>query len=378
MPAFDGLRTYLRTICASGHVPGAVFRLSRDGEPLFFEAHGFSNVDTGRAMRTDALFRVKSMTKLVTTLAVLRTVEAGRLGLLEPLARYLPAFANPRVLRDDGQEVHYSTAGRPITIYDLMTHTSGMTYGQGHPIVTRHYKDAGLYFDIDFKTPLTAQELAARLATLPLAFEPGTRWAYSWGSDVLGAVLEIIHDAPLDTVFADTVLGPLGLESTSFRPGARAQDRLVQIPRHHKILTHEGDSGEQEDFLSGGEGLTSTAEDWGRLVDHVLSLRRNPGIISRHTAGYMLSDHIGRLRMEPGFPLQPAYSYAMGVYTRVQPGLSTAPAAVGEFGWWGSWGTAFWGDPANRIAGVLMMQRPDESREIIESVKFLSYSALDY
>jgi len=383
MGAFEGarpvglaaLRDFLARACAERRVPGLVVRIVHRGETVLHEAFGAFGSGSAAAMPLDAVFRVKSMTKLVTTIAALRAAEEGRLGLLDPVAEFLPAFRNLEVLAGEGSGDGCERLARPLQIYHLLTHTSGLSYGQCGAETSRLYKQAGLYFDIDFKTPFSTSELVERLAELPLAFQPGSRWAYSWASDVLGRILEIVHGKPLDVVFRENVLDPLGLASIRFDIASAGRRLLVLPPEHDRIDRGGDDKAGDLRFLSGGEGLLATADDWGRLVDSLVFPSR-AGILSRHSIEFMLSDHIGRLRRLPGFPLQPAYSYAMGSFVRVAAGLSSAQGSVGEFGWWGSWGTAYWGDPAARLTGVLMMQQPDESRRFIETVKFLTYAAL--
>lgn len=370
------LRDYFRRACDTGRVPGLVVRIAFRGEPILHEAFGSFGPGVDEAMPLDAVFRVKSMTKLVTSLAALRAAEEGRIALLQEVADFLPAFGEAEVLAGAEIGAGRGPLAEPLRIYHLLTHTSGLSYGQCGPETARLYKEAGLYFDIDFKTPLSTVELADRLAALPLAFQPGTRWAYSWGADVVGRILEVAYSKPLSAVFREAVLDPLGLSSIGFDIDPAERGRLVPPPEHDRIARGGDDKAGDLRFLSGGEGLLSTAEDWGRLVDAIILAPRGRDVLSPRSVDYMLSDHVGPLRDRPDFPLQPAYSFGMGSYVRVAPGLSSAQGSVGEFGWWGSWGTAYWGDPAAGLSGVLMMQQPDESRSVIETVKFLAYAAL--
>jgi CubicO group peptidase (beta-lactamase class C family) len=374
---FGPLDGYLSRACDKGDIPGAVVRLGKDGEAVFYKAYGWLDHQQTLPMPLTAVFQAKSMTKLATSLAMLITVERGLAGLLEPVDKFIPSFGQLKVLKSNADIGATEPLHRPLTLYDLLTHTSGLSYGQCDGLTQQLYKNAGLYFDIDFRTPLSTQELVDRLAGLPLAFQPGARWAYSWASDVIGRALEIVHDAPLDEVFRRLIFGPLSMQMTGFRFIADMRGLLVPSPRHSRIFYREMDNDDEQSFLSGGEGLLTTADDWGRLVDMMVNDTADVGLLSTRLKDYMLADHIGRLREHPTFPLQQAFTYGMGVYLRLAKGLSTAPGWPGEFGWWGSWGCAFWGNRQERLSGVLMMQQPDESRAVVERVKLLAYAALE-
>ncbi|WP_454887640.1 serine hydrolase domain-containing protein [Sphingomonas oryzagri] len=370
---FDVIRSYLQRLSDSGEIPGAVFRLNRRGKVIFHEAIGFIDLKRTSPIPLDGMFRAKSMTKLVTTILVLQAAERGLVSLLDPVARFLPSFGEMKVLADpDGFETQ--PLRRPVTLYDLLTHTSGLSYGQTGRATNQIYKEAGLYFDIDFRTPLSTMELVERLSALPLAFQPGSRWAYSWASDVLGRVLEVIWGEALDTIFSLKLLAPLGVPDIGFRAGS--EHPLIPAPEHERIFYRDLNEDDGGTFFSGGEGLLSTADAWGRLVDFVVDDDIAPELLSSRSRQYMISDHVGRLRELPGFPLQQGYTYGMGSYVRLERGLGTAQGMPGEFGWWGSWGASFWGSRSEQISAVLMMQQPDESRAIVEAVKFMSYAAL--
>ena len=370
------LREFLSRACSKGNPPGLVVRLSWRGEPILHEAFGVFGPGLSEPMPIDAVFRVKSMTKLVTSIAALRAAEEGRIGLLQEVAEYIPSFARVEVLSGPERGAPRVPLAGPLRVYHLLAHTSGLSYGQCGPETAHVYKDAGLYFDIDFKTPLSTAELAERLAALPLAFQPGSRWAYSWGADVVGRILEVAYGKALDEIYRELVFDPLGLASTSFGIDDAKRHLLVPPPEHDRIDRGGEDKAGDLRFFSGGEGLISTAADWGRLLDSLVFPPPGDRLLSPRSVRFMLSDHIGPLRDRPDFPLQPAYTFGLGSYVRIAAGLSSAQGSPGEFGWWGSWGTAYWGDPAAGLSGVLMMQQPDESRSFVEGLKFIAYSAL--
>ena len=376
---FQIISRIIQTAVDDGSIPGAVFRLSRKGEVLYHEAFGWQDSVEQIAMQRDSLFRLKSMTKLVTAIATLSAIEQGVLSLMDPLEKFIPAFHGPEILLDPVLGGETAKCHTPITIYHLLTHTSGLCYGQGGQAIRQLYDDAGLYFNIFFRSPMTTAEVVERLATLPLLFRPGSNWAYSWGCDVLGRVLEVIDGKSLEQVFRDRVFTPLGLSDIGFSIGLEKSDRMAQPLREDRVQYFGADGGvDNTPFYSGGEGLVASASDWGKLVEMMLQLPRQNAVLSPATIRYMLSDHVGSFADGGYFNLQNALTYGIGGYLKTRDGLSTSPSNIGEFGWWGSWGTSFWGDPEEDLAGVLLMQKSDEARYYTETIKFQVYNALSH
>jgi len=374
---FDAITNFLQSAVETGEIPGAVFWLSRKGEVLYHNAFGWQDDKQRFPMTVDSLFRLKSMTKLVTTIAILTAIEDASLSLMDPLKKFIPEFGDLKVISDPESGGDLVKAHSDITIYHLLTHTSGLCYGQGGKAIQSLYNDAGLYFDIFFRSPLSTTEVVERLATLPLLFQPGTNWAYSWGSDILGRVLEIIDNKQLEHVFYERVFRPLGIKNIGFSLGEKDQNRMAQ-PRSEDRCNYFGGDGTVDNtpFYSGGEGLVSSAADWGQVVESVLGFNRSNSLISPTSVRFMLSDHAGSFSSGQFFNLQEAYSYGMGTYLKVRNGLSTNPAHIGEFGWWGSWGTHFWGDAKAGLAGVFLMQKADPARYYCETIKYQVYQAL--
>jgi CubicO group peptidase (beta-lactamase class C family) len=370
--------TFLEREVACGRIPGAVFRLAVEGREIYFAAYGQQDPNKQSPMKKESLFRTSSMTKYVTTLVALQACERGVLSILDRVERFLPKFANQQVLA--GEEGQTERARQPISIKHLLSHTSGITYGQCGRENHRGYGEAGVAWDSPADPSIGAQEFVDRIADLPLAFQPHTRWAYGRNMEVLGRILEIVHDAPLDEVFRRQMFEPLGINDIFFVvPESMANLKAesppeAQLPKARLVRPSSPPLG----FASGGEGLISGTLGWGRLVDLILAHGAANGVslLSPTTVDFMLSNHIGGLAEAEDFPLQKCFSYALGVYIRTKRGLSTSPGGDGEFGWWGGWGTGFWGDPTYGMSGVLMMQFPDEARYYTETLKLLSYQAI--
>lgn len=371
------LDAFLDREVGSGRIPGAVFRLTLEGREIYCGAYGLQDPRKRSPMSRESLFRTMCMTKYPTALAVLRDCERGVLSLLDPVERFLPQFANPRVLVGEGAESE--PARQPILISHLLSQTSGITYGQCGKENYRTYSEAGVTWKSPHDPSMSAQEFVDRVASAPLAFQPATRWGYGRNMEVLGRILEIVHNAPLREVFRRQLFEPLGIDDLFFVvPKSMSHLQTEPPPEAQLPKARIVEICPPWGFDSGGEGLIGSARGWGRLID--LSLARGTvdgvSLLSPTTVDFMLSDHIGRLAEAESFPLQKRFSYGLGVYVRVSRGLSTSPAGDGEFGWWGGWGTGFWGDPTYGIAGVLMMQFPDETRYYSETLKLLSYQAI--
>ncbi len=368
--------SFLAHHAAEGRLPGVVFLLRRNNETLYCGVHGVRDPENGAPMTRDTVFELKSMTKFATALVVLTALEEGRLSLMDAVSDYIPSFTDMRVLGPEDDPDRTMPATRPILIRDLLLHCSGLSYGQCSVASAAAYQEAGLYFDIGFNTDLNLAELVDRLAALPLAFQPGTRWAYSWSFDVLGRVLEIIDNKPLDQVYTDRLFCPLGLSNIGFVPDDKQHGRMAAPPQLSQRTTDKNVNRPR--FLSGGEGLIGTADDWAQLVELVLNGGRfgKRQILARRTVNFMLSDQLGPLAELPDFSLEPAFSCGLGVFLRRHAGQASAPGNIGEFGWWGSWGTAFWGDPIDGVTGILMMHRVDEARYYCETLRFLAAQAL--
>jgi CubicO group peptidase (beta-lactamase class C family) len=353
----------LRADVESGAIPGAVLGIARAGRVGYIEAVGFRDKDSGAAMQLDSIFRIASMTKPIVSVGAMMLAEEGRLDIGAPVAQYIPSFAELTV----GAE--RAKAKRAMTVQDLLRHTSGLTYAAfGDSPVQMIWRDANLQDENQ-----TNEELAAKLAQLPLMFEPGTTWEYSMSTDVLGRVVEVVSGQSLAAFVGERITGPLGMVDTAFAAtgdkAARVAEPLADKATGKKPpmrnLTRENR------WHSGGGGLAGTASDYLRFCQMLLNGGELDGVrlVAPKTVALMASDHLppnvqygetARARFGALAPVpEMGYGFGLGFAVRKAQGMSPVPGSVGEFFWGGATGTYFWIDPQEQMAVVLMLQAPD-------------------
>jgi CubicO group peptidase (beta-lactamase class C family) len=370
----------IRRDVETGLIPGAVLLIARGGRVGYAEAIGYRDREAGAAMGFDAIFRIASMTKPMTSVAAMILAEEGRLELAAPVADYIPAFKNRTV----GPE--RAPACRVMTVQDLMRHTSGLTYAAfGDSPVQMIWRDANLMSE-----DTTNAELVETLATLPLMFEPGTTWEYSMSTDVLGRVVEIVSGKSLAEMFAERIAGPLGMVDTGFAAtGARAS-RIAE-PQLDKATGKRPpmrNIARENRWHSGGGGLASTAADYLRFCQMLLNGGELDGVrlLSPKTVAHMAADHLppdvrygetSRPRFGALAPVpEMGYGFGLGFAVRKAAGMSPVPGSVGEFFWGGVTGTYFWIDPAEQMVVVLMLQAPDQRLHYRYLSRQLVYAAV--
>ena len=378
-----------------GVIPGAVVLIARNGKIAYLEAFGFQNRESKEPMKTDAIFRIASMSKPITSVAVMMLVEEGKIQLLDPVSHYLPEFKGVQV----GIEKLNTTTGnselsgepprQEMTIQDLLRHTSGLTYGIfGKSLVKQAYNEANL-----FDRNQTLAEFVSKIAKLPLAYHPGTTWEYSHSTDVLGRIVEVVSGVTLDQFVADRIAKPLGLSDTGFYVPAEKLDRLAetQIDPTTGKRWPTFDVTNRPNWLAGGSGMVSTASDYVRFAQMLL----NGGeldqvrLLSPRTVSFMTSDHLW-----PGIAFSPVtlnlfeplgiaptpkvgQGFGLGFVVRMQEGRNPMPGSPGEYFWAGIWGTAFWVDPKEKLITVLMMQAaPLQARYYRSLIRNLTSQAL--
>ena len=377
------LDAYLKNEIALNRIPGAVLMIQRDGKTAYLESFGVRDPGTKQPMTPNTIFRIYSMSKPITTAAAMMLVEEGRLQLDDPLSKYIPAFAAVKVgvetKAGDGTTVLDSVpAKRPITIQDLMRHTSGITYGFfGEGLVKKAYVDAHL-----FQGDVDNAEFAERIARLPLAYQPGTTWDYSHSTDIVGRVVEIVSGQSLGAFLRARILAPLGMDDTGFSAPPDRHDRLAEP------FADDPDTGEPVNlietriapsFESGGGGLVSTIEDYARFLQ-MLSLGGaldGVAILGRKTIAFMAADHLGpEVRNGTPFLLPPGHGFGLGFAVRRQTGLAPTPGTPGEFFWGGIAGTAFWVAPAEELVALMMIQAPGRRDYYRQLFRNLVHAAL--
>jgi CubicO group peptidase (beta-lactamase class C family) len=346
---------------ASGQIPGAVLAVARRGKLVYFEAFGYVDKATNAPMTRDAIFGIASMTKPMVAVAALQLYEQGKLLMDEPLAKYLPKFADMQVAIMDarkGNIVERVPAARKITIQDLFRHTSGLTYGSDATPVHKLYPRT--------TAGLSGTEFLDRLSSLPLVYQPGTVWEYGYNLDVLGLVIESITKQPLGRYLEDNLWKPLGMADTGFVIPA---DKAA---RHAKPLPVDPEAGRPQStptyaqppkFECGGGCAVSTAGDYLRFAQMLLNKGQfgEKRILGRKTVEYMLSNQLGpEIKNQVGLlsPVNADYGFGLGVAVRTTPGIVRVAGSVGEFSWNGAFGTDWWGDPVEQLVAVWMINAP--------------------
>ena len=356
----------LRQEIAKGKIPGAVALVARKGRIAYHEAFGARDPATRAPMTRDAIFRISSMTKPVTSVAIMMLQEEGRLVLNDPVSKFLPQLTKLQVAVEkkdaSGQPtLELMPAQREITIHDLLRHTSGFTYGGRTTNLT--VKEAYAREGVDARD-LTNAELVDRLAKVPLAHQPGTAWEYSRSVDVLGRVVEVISGKSLGGFFADRIFRPLGMKDSGFSVPQAQQGRLAQA---FPIDPATGDKIALIDvttpprYESGGGGAVSTTDDYVRFAQALLNGGRldRARLLGRTTVAFMASDHLGPISATIR---RPGYTFGLGFQVRKDVGLDGQSGSIGEYGWAGAGGTYFWVDPKEQVVAILMTQAPGPSR----------------
>jgi CubicO group peptidase (beta-lactamase class C family) len=379
---------FLRGEIAGGKIPGAILLIQQHGKPVYHEFFGVRDVATKLPMTDDTIFRLYSMSKPITSVAAMMLVDEGKLRLDDPVAKYIPSFGGVKVgveRKDDSGEkvLELVPVSRPITILDLLTHTSGIVYGfYGDGMVRRLYDKAKIY-DGDFDNA----EFAERIARLPLAVQPGTTWDYGHSTDIIGRVIEIVSGKSLFHFEQDNLLGPLGMTNTSFFVADPAKFNMIAqpMPDDSDFKTgFEHNPAVARRWESGGGGMLSTLADYARFSQMLLNGGSLDGkqYLSPKAFELMASDHVG-----PGTGISHAvfyfpgegFGYGFGIAVRTGPGKTTPPppGSLGELKWDGASGCYFVIDRRQDMFFVLMEQTPSERGRIQATVKKLIYEAME-
>jgi CubicO group peptidase (beta-lactamase class C family) len=363
----DRVSRVLRSEIEKGKIPGAVALVARKGRIAYFESFGVRDPATGAPMGKDAIFRIYSMTKPMTSVAVMMLQEEGRLVLTDRVSKFLPQLARLQVAveRKDPStgltKFELVPTTREMTIQDLLRHTSGLAYGSrtANAYVKGMYRKEG----VDARD-LTNAELVERLARVPLAHQPGTAWEYSRSTDVLGRLVEVIAGVPLGRFFEERIFVPLKMTDSGFfvppaKHGRLAQPFATDPTTGDKISLIDVTAAPT--YESGGGGAVSSTDDYIRFAQMLLDGGQRDGarLLSRTTVAFMASDHLGRIS---DTMRSPGYTFGLGFSVRKDVGLAGQSGSIGEYGWAGAGGTYFWIDPKEELIGILMTQAPGPSR----------------
>jgi len=378
------LAATLKADIDKGTIPGVVLMISRQGKIAYFEAMGTLDPEKKTPMTKDAIFRIYSMTKPITSVAAMMLVEEGRLFLGDPVAKFIPAFKDVKVgvEKKDAEgkvTLELVAPGRPMSVQDLLRHSSGLTYGFfGTGAVKKAYLDAGL----GAGDPDNA-EFAERLAKLPLVYQPGTTWDYSQSTDVLGRVIEVVTGKPLYLALKEMLLDPLGMIDTSFYVTDPARQPRIAEPFANDRAIGAGanlnDPRMAQKYESGGGGMVGTAMDYARFLQMLANGGALDGkrYLSPRTIAYMASDHMGDvIRRGPFDLLGPGYKFGLGFGVRVDAGVAPVAGSVGEYYWGGAGGTYFWVDPKEKLFVVYMMQSPSKRVQYRTLLRNMVYAAI--
>jgi CubicO group peptidase (beta-lactamase class C family) len=339
--------------------PGVSMLIARHGKIAYRQSVGALRPG-GPAMTDDAIFRIYSMTKPIVSVAAMMLVEEGRLLITDPVSKYIPAFANAKVGIVNGDRLGLAPLKRPITVQDLMRHTSGLTYGfTGVSPVQKLTRAANVV-----NSNQTLAENVDAMAALPLMHQPGEVWEYSLSTDVLGRVVEIVEGASLGEVLRARLFGPLDMIDTAFfTPEAKLARRAD--PFSFDFMTAAGidtrDVTTPPKFESGGGGLMSTLGDYSRFAAMLSGGGAIDGlrILGPQTIAFMASDHLDADVSKDHYLLWPGHGFGLGFAVRTDPGKAPTAGSVGEFFWGGMMGTAFWVSPRDSLFAVLMVQTPE-------------------
>ena len=377
---------FMQQYVDSGQIGGAVGLVLQDGRVVYRHAVGWLDKEAGRRMTTDALFRIASQTKALTSVVILSLVEEGKVGVGDPVSRYIPAFAHTTVASRSDTGLAIKPATRSITIRDLLTHTAGISYGTDGPAAPL-YAAKGLgsaagwgWYTADKDEPIcTTME---RLATLPFAAQPGEKWVYGYNTDILGCVAERASGMPLDELIRTRITGPLKMNDTYFFVPREQAARLATVyasdSTNHAQRAPDGPRGQgnyvdgPRKSFSGGAGLVSTARDYARFLEMI----RNGGeldgvrVLAPHTVDLMTHNQSGTLFDSTG-----AHGFGFGFETTERYG-ATGMASVGTFNWGGAYGSAYYVDPAEHLVIVFMINQLPNHSDIAGKFPTLVYQAL--
>lgn len=364
------IRSVVQSHIDAKDFPGAVTLVARKGKVVHFEAQGTTDLESGKPMRTDTLFRMASMTKPVTAVAVLMLLEEGKLVLSDPVSKFIPEFKNPKVavwnLPNDprGAGVRIVSADREVTLQHILTHTAGLAVSTEGP-AGDFYRNAKLE-----QGRLSLAEFSQRVGAMPLNFQPGTQWQYTSGVGfaVLGRVVEIVSGMNLDRFFKSRILTPLNMTNTFFNiPPDRIGDVATVYTRTEQGLAKQNPAPPLPpgvEFFSGAGGLTGSAEDYLQFCQMLLNGGQGNGtrLLSRKTVELMTDNAIGNLDLanysERGLTLEQnlrGYGFGLGVRVRKSTGASGWLGSPGDYGWAGANGTYFWVDPKEQLIGIVLM-----------------------
>jgi CubicO group peptidase (beta-lactamase class C family) len=388
----DRITTAFQGYVDSGKIPGAVLLVARKDRIAYFKAIGFRDREAKEAMQPDAIFRLASMTKPIVSVAAMMLAEEGKLDIGAPVAQYLPEFKDLKVRVEmtdptGARQVGLVDPIRPMTVQDLLRHTSGLVYGPpiGNGAVAELYRDAAMG-----SRDTTLAEMVTKMSKLPLANQPGEVWEYSMSTDVLGRVVEVASGLELDRFIEEKITRPLGMTSTGFAVRAGDLGRVAE-PQADPATGKRPpifDPAQKPRRLSGGGGMVSTAADYLRFAQMMMhgGALGDTRLLSPATVRLMTSNAlkpgIGYVSTIPRFAdLAPTAAmgqgFGLGFAVRTDRGENPLPGSIGSFYWTGAYGTTFYVDPRQQLVAIMMIQVPGAANAFYRrAARYLTYQAM--
>jgi CubicO group peptidase (beta-lactamase class C family) len=361
-----------------GTIPGVTVMVARRGQIGWFEALGRQSPTASAPMALNSIFRIFSMTKPIVSIGIMMLLEEGHFLLNDPVAKYIPEFAEQKVGIENNGKLELVPLVRPMTIHDLLRHTSGITYDHtGNGLVQQLYQQSRLR-----SRKISNAEHAALVASLPLMCQPGAEWNYSRSTDILGRIIEIVSGKTLGAFLTERILAPLQMTETAFHTASENADRLAEA---FATDPWNGDKVQLFNMLdkpvmeSGGGGLVSTTMDYARFCQMLLNGGMLDGnrIIGRKTLDLMASDHLGPKVKLQSHLVPAGHSFGLGFAVRTASGMAPFAGSLGQFFWSGMAGTFFWIDPKEELFTVFMSQGPGQREYFRTLLRSLVYAAVE-
>ncbi len=361
-------------------IAGAVVLIAKEGKIAYNKAYGLADIESGAPMKTDSMFRIASMSKALTSTAIMILYEEGRLLMTQPISDFIPGFKDPKVIEPSSAGDTYSLvpAHREITVRHLLNHTSGLTYGSG--LHSDIYKKAGMTVGLE-PVEGTIGEKIDKLATLPLISHPGEQLNYGMSIDVLGYIVEIVSGKPLNEFMRERIFEPLGMKDTCF---VLPEEKLPRLARIYTRDKNGGPMRKGDDpsyltgttYFSGGAGLISTADDYLRFAQMILNGGELNGvrILGKRTVEYMSENSIGDIWAP--FRIHSGDKMGLGFGIRTERGEFDEMENLGIIGWDGAFYTRFWIDPKEKLVGIFMSQSRDWTNDLINRYRVLVYQSI--
>ncbi len=382
------INTKLQGYVNQAKVPGFVTLVARDSEVVHFETCGFRDAELQLPMEKDTIFRIYSMTKPITSIALMMLHEEGKFQLFEPVSRYISAFGNTKVLSGyDYMGQQLVPQDPPMTIHHLLTHTAGLSYGF-------HFDTPidDMYRDSIFRSETaTLEEKTVGMAALPLRFQPGSAWYYSIATDICGYLVQLLSGMPFEDFLAERIFQPLGMTDTAFYVTADKMDRFAKLYQHNiqdgSFREYMGtphipwhDYTKPASAPSGGGGLVSTMSDYWQFANMLLNEGEagNVRIIGRKTLEFMTRNHIKPelMPLAIGFAKMPGRGFGLGFDIIIDAAQTGVLNSDGNYGWSGAAATNFWVDPQEQLLGIIMTQLMDNMLPFQQDFRALAYQAL--